>query len=223
MARTHIPQRRIRQPPAALTRTGASGPGAAAEAPTPRELAQSRGPPSLSARREARSGRCCPLSALPQLPAAHATPTARRARPRPPGAARRLGSARDARSVAPARRALSPCSFRQAARSGRAGRPQAGGGWGRRSARPTAPAPPAGPLRRVGPGRERRRRAPWKRRRAWRFPGQPPGESARGGGGAGRVRVGAVSGRACGLRSPRRRLGMSQPGREGPGAPELIG
>lgn len=149
MARTHIPQRRTREPPAALVRTGASGPGAAAEAPTPRELAQSRGPPSLSARREAGGSRCCPLSALPQLPAAHATPTARRARPRPPGAARRLGSASDSGSVAPARRALSRRSLRPRAEEPGVGKPaEVGRRRRRRPARPTAPAPPAG----LGPG-----------------------------------------------------------------------
>lgn len=46
----------------------------------------------------------------------------------------------------------------------------------------------------LGPGRRGgRSQAPGKRRRSWRFPGQPPGKSARGGGGgAGRVRVGAA-------------------------------
>lgn len=219
MARTHIPQRRTRQPPAALARTGASGPGAAAEAPTPRELAQSRGPPSLSARREAGGSRCCPLSALPQLPAAHATPTARQAGPRPPGAARRLGSAGDSGSVAPARRALSRRSLRPRAEEPGVGKPAEVGA----EAEAEAGTPHcACAARGAGPRLGRRSPAPGKRRRAWRFPGQPPGESARGGG-AGRVRVGAVSGRACGLRSPRSRLGMSQPGREGPGASELIG
>lgn len=73
--------------------------------------------------------------------------------------------------------------------------------------------------------RLRRPRAPGKRRRAWRFPGQPPGESARGLGEEEEEEERGECGlaqSACGLRSPRRRLGMSQPGREGPGAPELI-
>lgn len=205
-------------------RTGASGAGAAAEAPTPRELAQSGGPPSLSARREAGGGRCCPLSALPRLPAAHATPTARRARPRPPGAARRLLSAPRRRLSRPARRAPARCSFGKAAPSG-------GAGSGR-----------AGEPAEVGRGGGGGRHAPLRLRRpqgrsAGLGPGRGGGRGLRGSGGArgdSRGSPGArareeeeeerggcgLAQRACGLRSQRRWLGMSQPGR--PGRPRCV-
>lgn len=159
--------------PALTSRRGGSGsrlqpsPGRAPPDPGPRPKRRRRASSPRAGARPAcqRGGRPAVAAAAPFLLClSFLQPTPRPPRaepvPRPPGAARRLSSARDAGSVAPARRALSPRSFRQAARSGGAGHPQARGGWGRRPARPTAPAPPAGPLRRVGPGPERPRRAP---------------------------------------------------------------
>lgn len=173
------------QSPAALAPTGTSGPGAAAEAPTPRELAQSRGPPSLSARREAVDGRGCPLSALPRLPAAHATPTARgrrRARPRPPGGRTPPGLGLASPAQSPLRGGRSPRGGRAgglARRTGAPGEPVRGVGGGRGGSRhaPLRLRRPRGPFLRADPGRGGGPglRAPGKRRRAWRFPGQPRG------------------------------------------------
>lgn len=170
--------------------TGTSGPGAVAEAPTPRELAQSRGPPSLSARREAVDGRGCPLSALlPRLPAAHATPTARgrrrRARPRPPGGRTPPGLGLASPAQSPLRGGRSPRGGRTGGRPSAADRvagrasPGSGGGGGGGGSRhaPLRLRRPRGPFLRAEPGRGGGPglRAPGKRRRAWRFPGQPRG------------------------------------------------
>lgn len=225
-ARTHIPQRWTRQPPAAVAPKGALR----TRGPRPRRRRRASSPRAgarpacqLGGRPSAAAAAPFLLSSgflqpTPRPPRAAAEPVlalpAGRTPPPPLGPRSRLCRPSAASSVAalPLTGGLTPGSPARAGYSGV-------GGGGRYA--PVRLRRPRGRARRGR--RAARPRGPGKRRRAWRFPGQPPSVRARAGGGAGRVRAGAALGRACGLRSPWRRLGMSQPGREGPGAPGLIG
>lgn len=198
--------------PAAAVPTAASNPR-----PDGRLRSRGRGRDAEAARARPEPGPAQPVSAAggrrrPRLPrfcsaSASCSPRhAHRARPpspSPPSRGRtppQLGSRRGlSRPFAADSVAGAASGGRPSAADPGAGEPVEGRGGGVRRIRPTAPAPPAGPLLRAGPGRGagRGRAEATDSREAEELveiPGAAPGLSAGGGGGEGWVRTGAALG-----------------------------
>lgn len=153
------------------------------------DAARARPEPGPAQPVSAAGGRRWPL--LPPFSSASASCSPRHAHrapsPSPPSRGRtppRLGPRRPLRCPCAAGSVAVQASDTELQRLARASRL----GVGTEAGTPHCACAAAGPFRGAGPEPGRRSRSPGKRRRAWRFPGQPPGESAReGGGGAGRV------------------------------------